>query len=248
MPDPTQLALYFAAALLLAVTPGPGIFYVAARTLAGGRARGHRLQPRHRARRHGPRARGEPGRLRPRAGERGAVHRAEAGRGRLSGLDRVPHHPGRAPGCVAALAGSAAAPPIGPRRAFREGVLVEALNPKTAAFFLAFVPQFVDPAVGSVAPAVPGARLRVGRAQHAGGRRGRLRGGRHPGRRRGASRPDPPPPGGLGSRDDRPGRRLGTGETPYGLIALRWLGQGLQTTHLGHSGTIQRQARRAAAR
>ena len=35
MPDPTQLALYFAVAFLLAVTPGPGIFYVAARTLAG---------------------------------------------------------------------------------------------------------------------------------------------------------------------------------------------------------------------
>lgn len=44
------------------------------------------------------------------------------------------------------------ASPIGPRRAFREGVLVEALNPKTAAFFLAFVPQFVDPAAGAVAP------------------------------------------------------------------------------------------------
>ena len=39
---------------------------------------------------------------------------------------------------------------MGARRAFREGVLVEALNPKTAAFFLAFVPQFVDPA-GEVA-------------------------------------------------------------------------------------------------
>ena len=38
MPDLTQLALYFAAALVLAVTPGPGIFYVAARTLAAGRA------------------------------------------------------------------------------------------------------------------------------------------------------------------------------------------------------------------
>jgi threonine/homoserine/homoserine lactone efflux protein len=43
-----------------------------------------------------------------------------------------------------------ATPPIGPRRAFREGVLVEALNPKTAAFFLAFVPQFLDPAAGHV--------------------------------------------------------------------------------------------------
>src|ERR671933_806811 len=40
MPDLTQLALYFAAAFVLAATPGPGIFYVAARTLAGGRAEG----------------------------------------------------------------------------------------------------------------------------------------------------------------------------------------------------------------
>jgi len=50
-----------------------------------------------------------------------------------------------------ALNGGSAAPPIGSRRAFREGVLVEALNPKTAAFFLAFIPQFVDPAEGHVA-------------------------------------------------------------------------------------------------
>jgi threonine/homoserine/homoserine lactone efflux protein len=52
---------------------------------------------------------------------------------------------------VAVLAGGTAAPPVGAPRAFREGVLVEALNPKTAAFFLAFVPQFVDSTAGSVA-------------------------------------------------------------------------------------------------
>ena len=40
MPDPGQFALFIAAALLLAVSPGPGIFYVAARTLAGGRSEG----------------------------------------------------------------------------------------------------------------------------------------------------------------------------------------------------------------
>ena len=40
MPDLSQFAIYVAVALLLAVTPGPGIFYVAARTLAGGRADG----------------------------------------------------------------------------------------------------------------------------------------------------------------------------------------------------------------
>jgi threonine/homoserine/homoserine lactone efflux protein len=40
MPDFSQCALFLAAGLVLAVTPGPGIFYVAARTLAGGRAEG----------------------------------------------------------------------------------------------------------------------------------------------------------------------------------------------------------------
>jgi threonine/homoserine/homoserine lactone efflux protein len=38
----------------------------------------------------------------------------------------------------------------GARRAFRQGILVEATNPKTAAFFLAFIPQFVRPEIGFV--------------------------------------------------------------------------------------------------
>ncbi len=36
------------------------------------------------------------------------------------------------------------------RRAFARGIVVNVLNPKTALFFLAFLPQFVDPDLGGV--------------------------------------------------------------------------------------------------
>ena len=149
MPDPIQLALFFAAALVLAVTPGPGIFYVAARSLAGGRAEGV-------ASSFGT---GLGGMVHVVAGSLGvsalvltsaSVHGAQAGRSGLPGLARLPHVP-IGPQGSAWASGGAAAPAIGTWRAFREGVLVEALNPKTAAFFLAFIPQFVDPAAGRVA-------------------------------------------------------------------------------------------------
>lgn len=40
--------------------------------------------------------------------------------------------------------------PITAAKAFRQAILAEALNPKTALFFLAFLPQFVRPENGSV--------------------------------------------------------------------------------------------------
>jgi threonine/homoserine/homoserine lactone efflux protein len=46
---------------------------------------------------------------------------------------------------------AARALPITAERAFRQGILAEVLNPKTALFFLAFLPQFVRPENGSVA-------------------------------------------------------------------------------------------------
>lgn len=44
----------------------------------------------------------------------------------------------------------ASARPVDAPRAFRQAVLAEVLNPKTALFFLAFLPQFVRPEGGSV--------------------------------------------------------------------------------------------------
>lgn len=151
MPDPTQLAIYVAAAFLLAVTPGPGIFYVAARTLAGGRAEGV-------ASSFGT---GLGGMVHVLAGSLGvsAIVLASAelftalkliGAAYLIWIGFRTFQSARRE-ATNALTGGPATPPIGVRRAFREGVLVEALNPKTAAFFLAFVPQFVDPSKGSVA-------------------------------------------------------------------------------------------------
>jgi threonine/homoserine/homoserine lactone efflux protein len=40
------------------------------------------------------------------------------------------------------------------RREFRRGIVVNTLNPKVAIFFLAFVPQFIDPERGAVAAQV----------------------------------------------------------------------------------------------
>ncbi len=148
MPDPAQLVLYAAAALLLAVTPGPGIFYVAARTLAGGRAEGVASSL----------GTGLGGMVHVLAGSLGvsAIVLASAelftalklvGAAYLIWLGIRTLRSARHEASMASLVTA----PVGSRRAFREGVLVEALNPKTAGFFLAFIPQFLDPAAGPVA-------------------------------------------------------------------------------------------------
>jgi threonine/homoserine/homoserine lactone efflux protein len=147
----SQLSLFAAAALVLAVTPGPAIFYVAARTLAGGRAEGIASSL----------GTGIGGFAHVLAGSLGvsAVVMASAelftllklaGAAYLVWIGLRTIREARNDAGIA-LAGGLVAPPAGTRRAFRDGVLVEALNPKTAAFFLAFIPQFVDPAAGTVA-------------------------------------------------------------------------------------------------
>lgn len=136
----THFPLFLAAALIIAAVPGPGLLYVAARTLSGGRPAGI-------ASTFGT-ALG------------GMVHVVAGGLG-VSALILASAELFTALKLAGALylvwlgvrtfreAGEWLAKPvdvIGAQRAFREGVLVEALNPKTAAFFLAFIPQFIDPA------------------------------------------------------------------------------------------------------
>lgn len=47
---------------------------------------------------------------------------------------------------AAAAAADVVPKPAGGKRAFAESIVIEVLNPKAAVFFLAFLPQFVDPA------------------------------------------------------------------------------------------------------
>ena len=137
-----NVILFFLAAFAIAISPGPGIFYVAARTLAGGREEGLASSLG--------------------TGLGGLVHVA-AGAAGVSALVLASAEAFallKIAGAVylvwlgiktireARVAIDIHAEPTGARRAFREGIVVEALNPKTAAFFLAFLPQFVDPAAG----------------------------------------------------------------------------------------------------
>lgn len=138
--------LFLLAALVIAAVPGPGIFYVAARTLSGGRKAG----------------------IASTCGTAvgGLVH-VIAGALGISAIIVASAELFAAVKFAGALylvwlgiktfrEARTSVPqqivPFEARRAFRDGVLVEALNPKTAAFFLAFIPQFVDPS--GAAPAL----------------------------------------------------------------------------------------------
>lgn len=139
-----SFAAFLAAALVLALTPGPGIAYVVARTVAGGRAEGLASCVG--------------------TGIGGLLHVLAAAVG-LSVLVaqsalafNVVKYLGAAylvylgvrmllrQGDAFDPAALPAARAQGARRALVEGVVVEALNVKTALFFLAFLPQFVSPA------------------------------------------------------------------------------------------------------
>jgi threonine/homoserine/homoserine lactone efflux protein len=145
--DAHRFALFFAAALLLAVTPGPGIFYVLARTVAGGRREGFQSS------------------IGTFFGGLFHVFAAALGISAMLAASAVAFHTVKYAGAAyliflgikmvrsrniplpdnAALEGSTPS-----RRAFRQGILTEALNPKTALFFLSFIPQFIAPERGHI--------------------------------------------------------------------------------------------------
>jgi threonine/homoserine/homoserine lactone efflux protein len=146
MADWISFAVFLAAALVIALTPGPGILYVAARTLAGGREEGVASVL----------GTGLGGFVHVTAGALGVSALVLASAEAFTVLKFLGAlylvylgiKTWRAAKDMPELSAVAA---TGGRRAFREGVMVEALNPKTAAFFLAFIPQFVDLHHGSVA-------------------------------------------------------------------------------------------------
>ena len=137
-----DFSLFLLAALVIAAVPGPGIFYVTARTLSGGSRAGI-------ASTFGT-ALG--GLMHVVAGGIGVSAIILASAQLFTGLKlagalylvwlgvKTFREAGNMP--------AEQTEPVGATRAFREGIAVEALNPKTAAFFLAFIPQFLDPAAG----------------------------------------------------------------------------------------------------
>jgi threonine/homoserine/homoserine lactone efflux protein len=131
------LAFLFAATLL-AITPGPGIAYVVARTVAGGRAEGLASCL----------GTGIGGMLHVAAAALGlsalvAQSAVAFGLVKVVGVAYLGYLGLRlllrkeAPVAIEGLDSQ------GARRALLEGIAVEALNVKTALFFLAFLPQFV---------------------------------------------------------------------------------------------------------
>ena len=145
LPDPGALALFAVAAVALLVVPGPAVLYIVARSIEHGRGAGLVSM------------------LGVQVG--GLVHVAAAALG-LSALllqsavaFNVVKYAGAAYLVFLGLRKLLARerfvttgerPPRRLDRLFAQGVVVNVLNPKTALFFFAFLPQFVDVSKGSV--------------------------------------------------------------------------------------------------
>ena len=146
IPEPHTLALFAAAALVLVVVPGPAVLYVVAQSIDHGRTAGvmsvlgiqagalvHILAA----------VLGLSSLLVSSAVAFDAVKYAGAAYLVVLGVRKLLVR-GR-PAEVAAPCSRSL------RRLFTQGVVVNLLNPKTALFFFAFLPQFVDPRAGHAA-------------------------------------------------------------------------------------------------
>lgn len=138
------LLTFLLASLVLAATPGPGVIYILARTLAQGRRAGLSSV-----------AGVAIGNL---ANAIGAAIGLSALFGVSSLAFTVIKYAGALYLCYLGVK-TLASPPAAARDAaaaadlapiFRDGALVAALNPKTAFFFAAFLPQFIDPAASAI--------------------------------------------------------------------------------------------------
>ncbi|GJL82203.1 MAG: RhtB family transporter [marine bacterium B5-7] len=145
LPEPAQLALFLVSSLALLLLPGPAVFYIIARSVAQGSTAGlvSTLG----------------------VGFGSLIHVLAAALGisallassveifsllRIAGAGYLIYL-----GFRALMASRPADEPVQIARKrmkviFREGVVVNILNPKTAIFFVAFLPQFADPSRGSV--------------------------------------------------------------------------------------------------
>lgn len=132
---------FLLAAVVLAITPGPGIAYVVARTVAGGRAEGL-------ASCFGTALGGLLHVLAAALGLSLVLARSALAFNLLKyvGAAYLVYLGARMMLRQAPAFEVGAVASQGARRALFEGIAVEALNVKTALFFLAFLPQFVSPA------------------------------------------------------------------------------------------------------
>jgi threonine/homoserine/homoserine lactone efflux protein len=150
---PSTLALFLAASLVLAVTPGPSVIYLVTRTLRQGRGAGFASI--------GGIALGNLGNAAIASFGvavvfsvsalaftwvklAGAAYLVYLGIQALRGTSADRGH--APPGSAAHGVATTHARSTANARAMRDGFWVALLNPKTALFFAAFLPQFVDPA------------------------------------------------------------------------------------------------------
>jgi threonine/homoserine/homoserine lactone efflux protein len=146
MIDASRFLIFLGAATLLAISPGPGMLYVLARTLAGGRREGvlsslgtflgglvHVVAA----------ATGLSIVLATSAMAFSVVKYAGAAYLAYLGVRMILSARNDNDGALPVSSGAVRRSP------FWQGIATEALNPKTAIFFLAFIPQFVNRAQGA---------------------------------------------------------------------------------------------------